>query len=212
MTPRQRLFGTLTLFAIGLLIGMAYSGFSTPPSGGNASQGTAQVPMVNGASIGGPFTLIDGDGKTRTEKDFAATYKLIYFGFTYCPAICPTELQKTAEAMKELPSEIAAQIQPIFITIDPERDTPKVVKNYTPLFDKKLIGLTGSVDQIEAIKKTYKVYAAKVPQDDTYTMDHSSYIYFMTPDDKPVYMFRTKDTAETMAQTLTAYFTGKPAN
>lgn len=192
------------LCAIGLVLGAVIGGagflMDQKPSA------SAKPPLMNAASIGGPFTLTDQDGKTRTEKDYAGTYKLIYFGFTYCPAICPTELQKTAEALRDLPDALRAKIQPIFITVDPERDTVAVMKNYVPLFSKNLIGLTGSVEQIDAVKKTYKVYAAKVPQDDTYTMDHSSYIYFMTPDDKPVYLFRATDTAETMVETLKTYF------
>lgn len=208
MKPKYRLLRTLVLCAIGLGIGAVIGGtqvlMDTKPAA------SAKPPLMDGAKIGGSFTLIDQDGKTRTEKDYADTYKLVYFGFTYCPAICPTELQKTAEALRDLPENLRTKIQPLFITIDPERDTVDVMKNYVPLFSKDLIGLTGSVAQIEAIKKTYKVYGAKVPQDDTYTMDHSSYIYFMSPDDKPIYLFRTTDTADTMVETLTAYFAGKP--
>ena len=176
----KRLPRTLILCGLGLCLGAAIAVFTILMEN-RAPAPKAQVPLMNAANIGGAFTLTDQDGKTRTEKDFSRVYKLIYFGFSYCPAVCPTELQKTSEALAGLPENISAEIQPIFITIDPERDTPAVLKNYVSLFDKRLIGLTGSVDQIESIKKEYKVYAAEVPQDDTYTMDHSSFIYFMTP-------------------------------
>jgi protein SCO1/2 len=195
----------LILFILGLCLGAALAGAAIMMET-RAPAPKERVPLMNAAKIGGAFTLVDQDGKTRTEKDFNQVYKLVYFGFSYCPAICPTELQKISEALASLPEDISGKIQPIFITIDPERDTPAVLKDYVSLFDKRLIGLTGSVDQIEAVKKEYKVYASKVPQDDTYTMDHSSFIYFMTPDDKPVYLFRISDTAETMADTLTEYF------
>ncbi len=209
MTSQHRLKRTLILLAIGLLIGGLIGlveGMKQERRDARQTAVSGPVPLMTASKVGGPFTLVDQDGKTRTEKDFGGKYKLIYFGFTYCPAICPTELQKTAEAMRDLPPEIATQIQPIFITIDPERDTTKVLKNYVPMFDKNLIGLGGTKAQIDAIKKSYKVYAAKVPQDDTYTMDHSSFIYLMTPDDTPLYMFRTTDTAERMVEAITAYF------
>ena len=208
MTPKYRLLRTFVLLAIGLAIGAVIGGTEVMMK--NKPAVSTKPPLMDGAKIGGSFTLIDQDGKVRTEKDFADTYKLVYFGFTYCPAICPTELQKTAEALRDLPENLRTKIQPLFITIDPERDTVAVMKNYVPLFSKDLIGLTGSLAQIEAIKKAYKIYGAKVPQDDTYTMDHSSYIYFMSPDDKPIYLFRTTDTADTMVETLTAYFATKP--
>lgn len=205
MTARQRLLRTLFLSLIGLLVGCAIGWMSLQmdkPSGQKAA------PVLNAAGIGGPYTLTDQNGVTRTEQDFAGRYKLIYFGFSYCPAICPTELQKTIQALNDLPDDLKQKVTPIFITVDPERDTVDTMKGYVELFDPRLVGLTGSVEQIEAAKKAYKVYAAKVPQDDTYTMDHSSFIYFMTPDDKLAHLFRTDDTAETMASTLRTYLAG----
>ncbi len=161
------------------------------------------------SSVGGAFSLVDQDNKPRTDKDFAKTYKLIYFGFASCPAICPTELQKMAQALKSLPENIQAEVQPIFITIDPERDTAAMLKKYVGLFDKRLIGLTGSTAQIDAVKKTYKVYAAKVPAEngakDEYTMDHSSYIYLMTPDDQLAKIFKTEDTSASVADGIREY-------
>tara|TARA_Y100000590_G_scaffold469175_1_gene655357 strand:- start:48262 stop:48879 length:618 start_codon:yes stop_codon:yes gene_type:complete len=156
---------------------------------------------VAGISIGGAYDLVDHTGAPRTNADFQGDYKLIYFGFTYCPAICPTELQKITATLKTLPSDLAEKIQPLFITIDPERDTVDVMRDYITLFHEKFIGLTGNVDQIDAIKKNYRIYAQKV-QDDTmteYTMDHSSYIYLMSPDDELISIYRTKDTAADMA-------------
>ncbi len=209
MTIKQRLFRTLILCCLGLLIGAGIA-LTTVMAERSGSTATSSK-IVNAAGIGGPYTLIDQDGVTRTEADFKNTYKLIYFGFTFCPAICPTELQKIAQALKSLPDDIRAKIQPIFITIDPERDTPAVMKKYVPMFDPRLIGLTGSVEQIEAVKKAYKIYGAKVPPAegaaaDEYTMDHSSFFYFMTPDDQMISIYKTEDLASDMVEQLTEYF------
>jgi protein SCO1/2 len=153
------------------------------------------------SGIGGGFSLTDQDGKPRTEKDYAGHYKLIYFGYTFCPSICPTELQKMSAAYTRLPVDQQGKIKLLFISVDPDRDTPDILKNYTDLFHKGLIGFTGTQKQIDAVKRSYQVYSAKVidpetpdPNDD-YAVDHSSYIYFTGPDDKLLAMFKGADTA-----------------
>lgn len=137
---------------------------------------------VAGAPVGGPFTLTDHKGNPFTDQDLRGKYALIYFGFTSCPAICPTELQKMNVALTQA-GALAEQIQPVFITVDPERDTQSVMANYVPQFHPNLIGLTGTPEQIQAALKAYKIYARKVedPALTEYTMDHSSYIYFLDP-------------------------------
>lgn len=162
---------------------------------------------VAGADIGGPFSLVDGDGKTVTEKDFAGEYKLIYFGFTYCPAICPTELQKIAQAMKQIEAErpeLAAKVQPIFISVDPERDTPEVMREYVKLYHPRLIGLTGSTEQIKDVKKKYRIYSAKQYTEGStdYTVDHSSFIYLMGPEDTLLGIYRAADDAASIVRDL----------
>lgn len=154
------------------------------------------VPMAGASQVGGDFALVDHTGKAVTNENFAGQYKLIYFGFTYCPAICPTELQKITLVMNEL-GEQAENIQPIFITVDPERDTVEVMKGYVELFHPKLVGLTGGREQIDEALKNYRVYAAKVeePELNDYTMDHSSFIYLMSPDDQLLTMYRIEDSA-----------------
>lgn len=154
-------------------------------------------------NFGGPFTLTDQTGKDVTEKDFEGQYRLIYFGFTYCPAICPTELQRMASILKEL-GDKGEQITPIFITVDPERDTVEVMKNYVELFHPRLIGLTGSIDEINQAKKSYKIYATKV-QDESmsdYTMDHSSFIYFIDSDNNLLRIFKADDSIEDMTKVI----------
>jgi cytochrome oxidase Cu insertion factor (SCO1/SenC/PrrC family) len=150
---------------------------------------------VQGIDLGGSYTLVNQNGETVTDQTYANVYKFIYFGFTYCPAICPTELQKITRVMNALPPETAAKIQPLFITIDPERDTPDVMREYVSLFDERLVGLTGTPEQIDVVKKAYKIYARKVHEPDMsdYTMDHSSYLYLMSPDDKLIGLYRIED-------------------
>lgn len=174
---------------------MATKGAGNGPGGGFAP--------VAGASIGGPFTLVDQNGRTVTEKDFPG-WLLIYFGFTYCPAVCPTELQKMATVMKKLGPDKAAKIRPLFISIDPERDTPEALKGYVAMFDPRLEGLTGTVEQIEAVKREWRVYAAKVqdPGASDYTMDHSSFTYLMSPDGRLAGLYKAQDKAEDIARDI----------
>ena len=157
---------------------------------------------MEGVKLGGPFQLIDQDGRTVTNKNFDGEYKLIYFGFTSCPAVCPTELRKMTQALNSLGST-ANKIQPIFITVDPARDTAKAMKGYISLFHPRLIGLTGSQAQIDKITHEYKVYAAKVPQNDgDYTMSHSSFIYFMSLDGETLALYQPDDNADFMARDM----------
>lgn len=151
--------------------------------------------------IGGGFSLVDHTGKAVSDADYADKYKLIYFGFTYCPAICPTELQKMAQVEQKLDEARNSKIQQIFITVDPERDTVDVMKDYVSLFDSNLIGLTGTPQQVEDIKKKYRVFSSKVqtPEMHDYTVDHSSYIYLVSPDSKVVSMYRIADDANYIA-------------
>jgi protein SCO1 len=198
MPLKHRFIRFLILSALGLILGAGIAGISIILNKKSEINNTSSQPLV-APGIGGQFTLVNQDGKTVTEKDFAGKYLFIYFGFTYCPAICPTELQKMTEAFYALPKAWQERIQPLFITIDPDRDTPEIIKNYVGLFMPELIGLTGTKEQIDAVKKAYKVYGAKVPEGDTYTMDHSSFIYFMDANNQPLAMFKTSDNADKIA-------------
>ncbi len=161
--------------------------------------------VIGASDIGGGFSLIDHDGKDVTEHDYADSYKLIFFGFTYCPAICPAELQKFALIMDEL-GEDAEEIKPLFITVDPERDTAEVMKNYVIQFHPDLIGLTGSQAQIDAVKNAFKVYASKVENEmmEGYMMDHSSFTYLTDKENKLIAMYPAKDSAEDIAADIKA--------
>jgi cytochrome oxidase Cu insertion factor (SCO1/SenC/PrrC family) len=136
------------------------------------------------ALIGGSFTAINHKGEPVTEKTFAGKYMLVFFGYTYCPDVCPTELQVMTAALQQL-GPAADKITPVFVSIDPDRDTPEVMAAYVSNFDPRLVGLTGTAQQITALAKTYRVYFAKVenkasPAD--YLMDHTSIVYLMGPD------------------------------
>ena len=135
-----------------------------------------------GTKIGGPFTLTDMDNKVVHDTDFRGKYLLVYFGYTYCPDMCPTGLQGIAHVLDQLGQD-ADKVAPLFITIDPARDTPEKLKAYSASFHPNIIGLTGTNQEIAAVAKAYQVYYTKGEKvDDTdYVMDHSSLIYLMDP-------------------------------
>jgi protein SCO1/2 len=162
-----------------------------------------QNPMVmtvppNGKTVGGPFELIDQNGKTVHDTDYRGKFLLVNFGYTYCPDMCPTGLQSISHALDTLGAD-ADKVQPLYITIDPARDTPAKLKQYVIGFHPKIIGLTGSESQIETVAKEYQAYYAKgEPVDDhDYLMDHSSLTYLMGPDGKFISLFNEEiDPAE----------------
>jgi cytochrome oxidase Cu insertion factor (SCO1/SenC/PrrC family) len=194
---KKRLKRTGILCAVALVIG---AGIGLQDVRHQNSIITQESKPIAGIKIGGPFTLTDQNGGAVTEKILEGKYALIYFGFTSCPAICPTELAKMTKALNALGAK-ADNIQPVFITVDPERDTPEVLKSYVTLFHPRLLGLTGSQAQIDAALKNYRIYATKrqEPNATDYTMDHSSFIYFINPTGELLSIFRTGDTAEMMA-------------
>ena len=130
--------------------------------------------------VGGAFELIDQDGNNVNENSFPNKFKLIYFGFTFCPDVCPMGLSAISEALDTLGTE-AEKIKPLFITVDPRRDTLDVLKNYKENFHKSIAFLTGSPEQIRAVAKLYKVYFRKTSEDDDYLVDHSAITYIMSP-------------------------------
>lgn len=160
-----------------------------------------------GAAIGGPFALVDQDGRTVTDADFRGKYMLVYFGYTYCPDVCPTSLSRNSGAM-ELLGDKAEAIVPVLITVDPERDTPEVLKDYVGFFHPRLVALTGTPEQVAAAAKAYRLYFARVEQEGaeagTYLMDHTSITYLMGPDGSYVRHFSHNLSAERMAEQLEA--------
>lgn len=160
-----------------------------------------------GAPIGGDFSLIDQDGHVVSNDSLMGSYRLVYFGYSFCPDVCPVDVQRMMKGFSAFESAEparAAKLQPIFITVDPARDTQAALKIFVSAFHPRLIGLTGSADAIEAAKTTYRVYAAKGEGSDAenYLMDHSAYIYLMNPDGTPIMFFERADTAEAIAAGL----------
>ena len=158
------------------------------------------------ALVGGPFTLTDQHGAEVTEQDFAGRYMLIYFGYTYCPDVCPMSLANMTQAVDLLPPDEAEQVVPVFITVDPERDTVEQLAEYAPLFHPRLVALTGSPEATKAAAQAYRAYFAKAGDDDSdaYLMDHSSFIYLMGPDGKYVRHFAHNAAPEEIATAIEA--------
>ncbi|KAB1224374.1 hypothetical protein CJ030_MR2G006765 [Morella rubra] len=147
----------------------------------NASKAVKEGPSVGKAAIGGPFNLINHDGKHVTEKDFLGKWTLMYFGFTHCPDICPDELQKLASAVDKIKEKTGIEIVPVFISVDPERDNVEQVGDYVKEFHPRLIGLTGSPDEIRNVARAYRVYYMKTAEEGSdYLVDHSIVMYVLS--------------------------------
>lgn len=157
-----------------------------------ACQAAPPPPPLEGAKIGGPFTLVDQDGKTRTDRDFAGKYRIVYFGYTFCPDVCPVDMRNLAQGYRAFANanpEKGKRVVPIFVSVDPERDTPAILKQFVSVFDPAVVGLTGTKAQIDAVTKAYAVpyqLNKKSPTDDAYLVDHGRAAYLMDPDGKPV--------------------------
>src|SRR6476619_669371 len=183
-------------FLIGALAGVAFL-FVTTPTGGQAVQSSGT------ALVGGHLSLT-GDGKTVTDRDFSGRYMLVFFGFTHCPDICPAELQVIAQALDRL-GDKAKKVVPIFITVDPERDTPQAMAEYVKSFGPNFVGLTGSPEAIAAAAKAYRVAYAQVKNKDSpgdYSVDHSALVYLMDPEGRYVTHFSYGLSADQMAEKL----------
>lgn len=149
------------------------------------------TPPLAGARLGGPLNLVNQDGRPVSERDFAGQYRVIYFGYTYCPDVCPTDLQKVAGALKLLERDapaLAKRVTPIFVTVDPERDRPAQVKQFVRAFHPRIVGLTGTPDQIAKVEKEFAIFAQKQPgaTPGSYLMEHSTAVYLFDPAGKPL--------------------------
>ena len=157
------------------------------------------------SDVGGPFRLTDQDGRTVTDADFKGKPFLVFFGFTHCPDVCPTALFEMSETFRRLGPD-AEKARALFISVDPERDTPEVLKQYLSSFDPRIVGLTGTPGEIAAVAKAYKAYAKKVPLDGGgYTVDHSAIVYLMDRQGRFVAPFNLKRPADQAAADLRRY-------
>ncbi|WP_341208043.1 SCO family protein [uncultured Sphingomonas sp.] len=159
------------------------------PLSGCGNEPAGQPPLA-GARIGGAFSLTDQDARTVTDRDFAGRYRIVYFGYTFCPDVCPTDVQNIAAALKAIERDdpaLGKRIVPVFITVDPARDTPAALKRFVTAFHPRLVGLTGTPEQIAKVAKEYGIYFARgAGTADGYLMDHSRQIYLFDPDGKPL--------------------------
>jgi len=198
MTLRTARFLVATgAFVAGLILCTAIillvTGRTTPPS----------LPQV--AAIGGPFSLTDHNGRTVTDRDLKGRPFLVFFGFTHCPDICPTAMFEISEIIKKLGPD-GDRMRALFITVDPERDTPEALKAYVSSFDPRIIALTGDEASIAAMTKAYRAIYRKVPlKDGGYTMDHTAIVYLMDKEGRFVSPFSLKRTADAAAAELRKY-------
>ena len=175
---------------------------------GCGSQASAPIdPPLKGATIGGEFDLVNTAGKPVRWGDFAGKYRIVYFGYAYCPDICPTDVQRTIQGLGDFAKAepaLAAQVQPIFITIDPARDTPEVVEEFTKAFSDDLIGLTGTPEQIAAAAATFGVYYTKGEEtaEGGYLMDHSRVVLLFDPQGAPLALLPADLGADAVAEEL----------
>jgi len=194
----------LTVIVAGFLIG-ALGGAAALILTRGASN--PNVTTTGKALIGGPFALVDQHGKKVTDRDFRGRYMLIFFGFTHCPDICPAELQVISASLDELGPE-AEEVVPIFVTLDPERDTPEVMADYVKNFGSRFVGLTGSPEEIAEAAKAYRVAFSKFQEDKTkndYSIDHSALAYLMGKDGEYITHFPYGTPAAKMTETLRRY-------
>src|SRR3954470_996611 len=169
--------------------------------------GKAPDPPLAGAAIGGPFTLVDQNGRTVSDRDFAGRYRIVYFGYTHCPDVCPTDLATISQALtlfEKQDAARAAKVQPLFITVDPARDTPATLKEYLRAFHPRLVGLTGSAAQIADAEKKFVVYARKgdVQPGGGYAMAHGRKLVLRGPRGEPLALLADDRGPQAMAAEL----------
>jgi protein SCO1/2 len=191
---QKRLIVPMAILALGLvaLIGAAYFILA---SGGQQARGSA---------IGGPFTLTDQNGARVTDATYRGAPSIVFFGYTHCPDVCPTTLFDMSEILKRLPAD--KRVSALFVTVDPERDTPAALKEYLSSFDPRISGLSGTREEIEATLKAYRVYAKKQPQENgEYSMDHSAIVYLMDKQGRFLNALNLQSPPEAVAKEIQRY-------
>lgn len=192
---RRLIVFSLALLAALLVVALVRVATMKPGEGGGA------------AAIGGAFTAVNQDGQTVGDRSYRGKLQLVFFGYTFCPDVCPTELQNITLALDELEEKERAQVAPLFFSVDPERDTPAVLKEYLTNFAPSIQGLTGTPEQIRANARTFKAYYAKVPPKEAggdYLMDHSAFTYLLDREGRYVQHFRPGAAPDEIARAIRA--------
>jgi protein SCO1/2 len=200
-----RLYAGLAAAAVaGLLAGTAWVGFFRSSDDPYAECRTSAIAGGAGA-IGGPFTLVNGTGATVTDKDVITQPSLIYFGYTFCPDVCPLDNARNVEVVDIL-EEMGHEVTPVFISIDPERDTPEVMRDFAEIMHPRMVALTGSPEQVAAASRAYRTYyKAQEKKDDYYLVDHSTFTYLVLPENGFVEFFRREQQPEEMARQVACF-------
>jgi cytochrome oxidase Cu insertion factor (SCO1/SenC/PrrC family) len=194
----------LLVLAVAALAMGALTALAVLPAARERVFGPGGLPTVGRALVGGPFSLVDQDGRRVTDADFRGRYMLVYFGFTFCPDVCPAALQLMAAAIDKAGAK-GERITPIFITVDPARDTPELLKPYVGSFHSRFLGLTGTAAEIATVQRAYRVYSRRVEDTSApggYTMDHTLIIYLMGPDGSYVSHFTSNTPLDTIVAQL----------
>jgi len=190
--------------AAAAVAGLAVAGVQILGRGGEPRFAACTEGQVAGGDIGGPFTLVDGQGRTVSDEDVITEPSLIYFGYTFCPDVCPLDVARNAAAVDVL-AERGIEVTPVFISVDPARDTPDVVAEFAAAMHPDMVGLTGSPEQVDAAARAYRVYynaQGDGSEDPYYLVDHSSFTYLVLPDHGFVDFFRREMAPEAMADTV----------
>ncbi|GGH29308.1 protein SCO1/2 [Cribrihabitans marinus] len=198
----SRLYVLAAALALALVLGVTWA--MTLGGGGDDRFAQCRAGQIAGGSetIGGPFELVNSEGETVTDKDVITEPSLIYFGYTFCPDVCPLDTARNADAVDIL-EDRGQMVTPIFISVDPDRDTPQVVGDFADTLHERMIGLTGSPEQVKAASKAYKTYyKAQDKSDEYYLVDHSTFSYLVLPEHGFVEFFRREETPEQMANRI----------
>lgn len=200
-----RVYAGLAIGAVAALLGASAWYVYERQSGDRYAQCRSSVIAGGTASIGGPFTLVDQTGTTVTEKQALAKPSLVYFGYTFCPDVCPVDTARNAEVVDIL-DEMGHEVTPVFITIDPGRDTPEVLADYAANLHERMVALTGSDAQISEAARAYRVfYQAQEKKDDYYLVDHMTFSYLMDPEQGFLEFFRREASADQMADQIACF-------
>lgn len=195
----NRTYAILAAVALAIIVGGTWFLTLGSKSGDQFAQCRASQVAGGAGAIGGPFELVNAKGETVTDKDVIKEPSLVYFGYTFCPDVCPMDTSRNAEAVDIL-TERGQSVTPVFISIDPDRDTPEVVGEFAENLHERMIALTGSAEQVKAASKAYKTYyKAQDKSDEYYLVDHSTFTYLVLPEQGFVEFFRRDASAEQMA-------------